>query len=70
MVDGLFGIGLNRPLEGAWIALVQCLNESGVAIASVDVPSGLNADTGVPMGVAIKDGKDADGKPVTTWEIA
>ncbi|MEI7730419.1 MAG: NAD(P)H-hydrate dehydratase [Verrucomicrobiota bacterium] len=54
VVDGLFGIGLNRPLEGDWLKLVQLLNESGFPILAVDVPSGLNADTGEPLGAAVR----------------
>ena len=54
IVDGLFGIGLSRPLEGEWLRLVQTLNESRVPILAVDVPSGLNADTGEPLGDAVR----------------
>ena len=53
IVDGLFGIGLSRPLVGDWLRLVQALNASRVPILSVDVPSGLNADTGEPLGTAV-----------------
>ncbi|HTD86207.1 MAG TPA: NAD(P)H-hydrate dehydratase, partial [Candidatus Binatia bacterium] len=53
IVDGLFGIGLNRPLANNWIALIQEINKSGVPILAVDVPSGLNADTGLPLNDAI-----------------
>lgn len=54
IVDGLFGIGLSRPLVGDWLRLVQALNASRVPILSVDVPSGLNADTGKPLGDAVR----------------
>ena len=53
IVDGLFGIGLSRPLVGDWLRLVQALNASRVPILAVDVPSGLNADTGEPLGTAV-----------------
>lgn len=53
IVDGLFGIGLSRPLEGDWLRLVQTINHSRAAILAVDVPSGLNADTGEPLGGAV-----------------
>jgi hydroxyethylthiazole kinase-like uncharacterized protein yjeF len=53
VVDGLFGIGLDRPLDAAWAALVQAVNDSGLEVLSVDVPSGLPADTGDPAGAAI-----------------
>jgi len=54
IVDGLFGIGLNRPLSAAWIRLIQEINQSAAPILAVDVPSGLNAETGEPMGDAIR----------------
>src|SRR5437868_11091157 len=46
IIDGLFGIGLNRPLGYNWVKLLQAINNSGKAIFSLDIPSGLNADTG------------------------
>lgn len=54
IVDGLFGIGLSRPLEGDWLRLVQALNATRVPILAVDVPSGLSADTGEPLGDAVR----------------
>lgn len=54
IVDGLFGIGLNRPLDADWQHLIRVVNQSGHPILAVDVPSGLNADTGEVMGAAIR----------------
>ncbi len=54
IVDGLFGIGINRPLAENWRALIQRVNDSQTQVLSVDVPSGLNADTGEPEGAAIR----------------
>ncbi len=54
IVDGLFGIGLNRDLDPDWRALIGQLNESGIPILAIDVPSGLDADTGLPRGAAIR----------------
>ena len=54
VIDGLFGIGLNRPLEGAWKTLIDTVNQSGLPVLSVDVPSGLNADNGQVEGAAIR----------------
>jgi NAD(P)H-hydrate epimerase len=54
IVDGLFGIGLNRPLDEDWRKLIDTINGCGIPILAVDVPSGLNADTGQPEGAAIK----------------
>jgi hydroxyethylthiazole kinase-like uncharacterized protein yjeF len=54
IVDGLFGIGLARPLAAADAALVERANATGIPILALDIPSGVNADTGVPMGPAIR----------------
>ena len=52
-VDGLFGTGLARPLVGAHGALVEKLNALGVPVLALDVPSGIDADTGTIMGCAV-----------------
>ena len=54
IVDGLFGIGLARPLSAEYAAMVVQGNASGVPILALDVPSGIDADTGVARGVAIR----------------
>lgn len=54
VVDGLFGIGLNRPLEGGWVKLIDKVNRARLPVLAIDVPSGLNADTGEPQGGAIR----------------
>ena len=54
IVDGLFGIGLNRPLEAPWIRLIDKINQAQIPVLAIDVPSGLNADTGEPEGAAIR----------------
>jgi len=54
VIDGLFGIGLNRQLSAEWVALVQTINQAHALILAVDLPSGLNADTGEPQGAAIR----------------
>jgi ADP-dependent NAD(P)H-hydrate dehydratase / NAD(P)H-hydrate epimerase len=54
IIDGLFGIGLSRPLSPEWVKLIQRINTSGLPVLAVDVPSGLNADTGEPQGAAIQ----------------
>ena len=53
-VDGLLGTGLDRPLSGHWAAMVTAINESGRPVMALDIPSGLNADTGAAMGVAVR----------------
>ena len=53
-VDALFGIGLQRPIEGACAALVARINALGCPVLALDVPSGLCADTGRVLGCAVK----------------
>jgi NAD(P)H-hydrate epimerase len=54
VVDGLFGIGLNRPLDHAWCEVVAALNDAKLTVLAVDTPSGLHADTGEPLGAAVR----------------
>lgn len=54
IIDGLFGIGLSRPLDGSWKKFITTVNQSKIPVLAVDVPSGLNADTGEPQGAAIE----------------
>ena len=54
IVDALFGIGLERPLAGAWLAAVEAINARGGPVFSLDVPSGLHADTGHVLGAAVR----------------
>jgi ADP-dependent NAD(P)H-hydrate dehydratase / NAD(P)H-hydrate epimerase len=53
-VDALFGTGLNRPLEGQWAAAVHVMNHAPCPVAAVDIPSGIDGDTGVIHGVAVQ----------------
>jgi len=48
VVDGLFGAGLSRPLEGAYAQVVEALND--LPVAAIDVPAVFPADTGQPLG--------------------
>jgi hydroxyethylthiazole kinase-like uncharacterized protein yjeF len=54
IVDGMFGIGLNREIDPAWQELFGVVNECGLPILAVDTPSGLDAGTGLPRGAAIR----------------
>jgi len=54
IIDGLFGIGLSRPLSSDWVELLKRVNASGCPILSVDTPSGLHADEGTPQPEAIR----------------
>lgn len=54
IIDGLLGIGLSRPLDDEYSAVVDMMNSTRVPIVSLDCPSGLNCDTGGVLGVAVK----------------
>ena len=54
VVDGLFGIGLTRPLSEDWRAIIRLVNEARRPVLAVDVPSGLDAATGQPRPEAIR----------------
>jgi hydroxyethylthiazole kinase-like uncharacterized protein yjeF len=53
VIDALFGAGLSRPLDGDAAALVGRVNAAGVPVLAVDVPSGLDGDTGAARGPVV-----------------
>jgi hydroxyethylthiazole kinase-like uncharacterized protein yjeF len=53
IVDGLFGVGLSRPIGEPWSQWIEWANASGAPILALDVPSGLDAATGVAREPAI-----------------
>lgn len=53
-VDGLFGIGLTRAVEGVAAHWIERANSNGSRILALDIPSGLNAETGVAYSPAIR----------------
>jgi NAD(P)H-hydrate epimerase len=54
VIDALFGVGLKAPLTDIFLDTVYTLNGSGKKVISVDIPSGLDADTGRVLGAAVK----------------
>jgi len=58
IVDALFGTGLDRPLAGAALRVVGEINaaakRSGAPVLSLDLPSGLDAETGAALGDAVR----------------
>ena len=57
VIDALFGIGLSRDIEGGYAEVIEKINrlgDAGARIISVDIPSGICADTGKIMGCSIR----------------
>lgn len=54
VIDAIFGIGINSPVSGKYEKAISAVNQCGKRVVSVDIPSGLNADTGAIYGVAVK----------------
>jgi len=54
LVDGLFGTGLSGQLKDEYKELVESINARNCPVLAVDIPSGLDCDTGRPLGTAIK----------------
>ncbi len=54
VVDGLFGIGLGREIGGEFAKLVRYVNEQACPVLALDVPSGIEADTGRVLGCAVR----------------
>lgn len=53
-IDGLFGIGLNRPLAPSWHDLIHAVNARQLPLLALDVPSGVLADSGAVPGPALR----------------
>ncbi|MGI0486599.1 NAD(P)H-hydrate dehydratase [Pantanalinema rosaneae CENA516] len=54
LIDGLFGFGLERAIEGNLAAAIDQINQFPIPIVSIDLPSGLHTDTGKVLGTAIR----------------
>ena len=53
-IDSIFGTGLNRPVEGIFRRVIEAMNSLATHIVSVDIPSGLDGNTGEPLGVCVR----------------
>lgn len=53
IVDAIFGTGLDREVTGFYKKVIDFINSQGVPTISVDLPSGLDANTGYPLGTAV-----------------
>lgn len=54
VIDALLGTGLSRPVDGDIADAIESLNDARLPVIAIDVPSGLNADTGRVMGCAVQ----------------
>jgi hydroxyethylthiazole kinase-like uncharacterized protein yjeF len=54
IIDALFGAGLNRPVKGDPLEMIEAINANDAPVLSVDLPSGINGTTGAVMGAAVR----------------
>jgi len=54
VIDALLGTGLSHPVEGDYAKAITLINRAGRTVVSVDIPSGISADTGELLGFAVK----------------
>ncbi|MDB4985831.1 MAG: epimerase / dehydratase [Myxococcaceae bacterium] len=54
IVDALFGTGLSRPLDGPYARAVNIVSQAGVPVCALDLPSGVDANTGQVLGAAVR----------------
>lgn len=54
LVDAILGTGLDRQVSGKYFEIIRSINESAKPVVSIDIPSGINGNTGQVMGIAVK----------------
>jgi NAD(P)H-hydrate epimerase len=54
IVDAILGTGLEREVSGVWWEAIKAINKQKAPVLAVDIPSGLNADSGTVMGIAVE----------------
>jgi len=57
IIDGMLGTGLNSEVRGKYVKAIKWINTSGLPVYAIDIPTGLNADSGEIMGYSVKAGK-------------
>jgi ADP-dependent NAD(P)H-hydrate dehydratase / NAD(P)H-hydrate epimerase len=53
IVDAIFGVGLSRPIDAPTGGVIRAINDSAAHVLALDIPSGLHADTGEVLGIAV-----------------
>jgi ADP-dependent NAD(P)H-hydrate dehydratase / NAD(P)H-hydrate epimerase len=53
-IDAIFGTGLSKEVKGINRSVIECINDSSIPVISVDIPSGLDADLGLPLGISVR----------------
>jgi NAD(P)H-hydrate epimerase len=54
VIDAILGTGLNAEVRGPLAEVIALLNASGLPVFAIDIPSGLDADRGIPLGIAVQ----------------
>ncbi len=54
IVDAIFGVGLNRPIQEPYYGIIHAINAQGSYVVAVDIPSGLDGTTGDIYGICVK----------------
>lgn len=54
IIDGLLGTGINSQVRGPFLTMIEDANAQPSTIVAIDLPSGIDADTGLPLGIAIQ----------------
>ncbi len=54
LIDALLGTGLSRSPEEDYRITIECMNGTNVPVCAIDIPSGLDCDTGEPVGIAVR----------------
>ncbi|MBZ0184881.1 MAG: NAD(P)H-hydrate dehydratase [Candidatus Obscuribacterales bacterium] len=54
VIDAIFGTGLDRKVDGFYKRVIESINRSGKRVLAIDVPSGINSDTGQILGAAVR----------------
>ena len=54
IVDAMFGVGLNRPVQGVYAKTIEHMNASSGVKVAVDIPSGISSASGCVLGIAFR----------------